>query len=144
MTSTVDLIKDLEDFVSIKGSAATFYCKLCTIHGNCHLYLNQWKLLAKEVDLVKDIISTVCRMEASFQLNGFGMWLFGEMITNLEDNKEFCILFANLDIAEEIIRIAMEHPVHDKCFLILLRICKRKYLTFKDVYQIGIIICILL
>lgn len=137
MTSSVDLIKDLEDFVSTKGSAATFYCKLCVIHANCHQYLNQWENLIHEVDLVKDIISTVCRMDASFQLNGFGMWLFYEMLSHLGDDKEFCALFANLDTAEEIIRIGMEHPVHDKCYMILLQLCEDKYLRFKDIYQIG-------
>ena len=137
MVTSANLVKDLEEFVSIKGSAVTFYCKLCTIHANCHLYLNQWELLTNQVDLVKDTISTVCRMEANFQLNGFGMWLIYEMITHLGDNKEFCALIANLDVAEEIIRIAMEHPVHDKCFIILVKLCERKYLAFNDIYQIG-------
>ena len=132
-----DLLKDLQEFVGTKGNATEFYYKLCMIHSTCHTYIGQWEKLSEESDLIQDIINIVCRIEANFQLNGLGIWLFNKIVSHHINNKTVCDFFSNVDVLEDLIRIGLEHPSHDKCFFLLLKLCGSEYVPFKTIYDIS-------
>jgi hypothetical protein len=92
--------------------------------------------LENETELITEIKNIVCRLEAGFQLNGFGIWLL-EQIFETCPNSAVAASLAKLDLVEDLLRIGLEHPVHDKCFMLILNFFLAKYIKLSQVYEIG-------
>lgn len=131
-------LKDvLKDFATSSSNPSDSYSKLCVLHSNCHFYLDQWSKLGNETKLVGDIIKLVCRLEAGYQLCGYGIWVLIQLFTACP-GESIANAFVADEVIENLLRIGLEHPLHDKCFLLLFQICKRKLVKFKKVYDTGI------
>lgn len=97
----------------------TMLPRISKIYMHSHLYLNQWKSLEINIDVLKNIISIVRRYEANaLQLHGKGLWLLS-MILQYTCNKIEFNDFIHKMLYDTLIRIAVEHPVHFVCTSIL-------------------------
>lgn len=131
-------LKDiLNEFTASNSNPSDSYSKLCVLHSNCHYYLDQWSKLGNETKLASDVIKIVCRLEAGYQLCGFGVWVLIQLFTACP-GESIANLFITDEVIEDMLRIGLEHPLHDKCCLLLYQMCRRKLIKFKKVYDTGI------
>ena len=81
------LLDALKDLAASGANPSEAYSNLCILHSNCHYYVHQWEKLSDETKLIGEIIHIVCRLEAGFQLCGFGVWLLNQIFTSMESFK---------------------------------------------------------
>jgi len=129
----IDLIKD---FVYSSSSPGEAYAKLGEIQANTHFYLGQWNGFSEESKVVGDVIRYICRLEAGYQLCGLGIWLLTKIFTSCPKSG-ISPLFGTDAIIEDLLRIGLEHALHDKAFYLLQQLCISKIITFKKVYDTG-------
>lgn len=112
------------------------YTNTCLIYGNAHHYLREWEELNVSAEVVTKIIKIIRQYEGNLQLKGLGIWLM-EMFRQYCQGIDIADILSQKSTVEDLLRIALEHPVHDRCFLILANLIKAKALTYGRICSIG-------